>query len=219
MAISRSTAYRVKIAEIVNGEFIKQEGFNPSYIIIRSNNVSRINIIATVVGKYIAEDENYAAITIDDGSETIRIKGFGPDVIKLKGAKVSELVRVVGKIKKYNEEMYLIGEVITKLDDPNWLIVDQLELKSIKTEIVPVSNNTEEKVSETESEVIKIEAENPNMNILSLIKNEDKGEGALLENIIKNSGLDDEGAKNAIFNLLKTGEIFEPKKGILKILD
>ena len=46
--------------------------------------------------------------------------------------------------------------------------------KSIKTEIVPVSNNTEEKVSETESEVIKIEAENPNMNILSLIKNEDK---------------------------------------------
>ena len=52
MAITRSTAYRVRISSLINGEFLRQEGFNPSYIIIDENQVSRVNIIATVVSKY-----------------------------------------------------------------------------------------------------------------------------------------------------------------------
>ena len=84
MAIKRSTAYRVRISSLVNGEFLRQEGFNPSYIVINEHQVSRINIIATIVSKYLTEDGNYCALTLDDGSETIRAKAFGADVAKIK---------------------------------------------------------------------------------------------------------------------------------------
>ena len=58
MAITRSTAYRIRIADIVNTQLIKQEGFNPSYIELGQNQVSRVNLISTVVGKYTSDDEN-----------------------------------------------------------------------------------------------------------------------------------------------------------------
>ena len=55
--------------------------------------------------------------------------------------------------------------------------------------------------------------------ILNIIKNEDKGSGAMMETVLSKSGLPDDSAKDVLFALLKSGEIFEPKKGVLKILD
>ena len=40
-----------------------------------------------------------------------------------------------------------------------------------------------------------------------------------MADIIKNSKLDEREAKTIIVGLLKSGEIFEPKKGILKLLE
>jgi len=37
--------------------------------------------------------------------------------------------------------------------------------------------------------------------------------------VIEESGLDSDEAKNFLFSLLKRGEVFEPKKGKLKVLD
>ena len=100
MAIKRSTAYRVRIADVVNNQFVKQEGFNPSYIELDGKKISRVNLISTVVGKYTSDDENYSALTLDDGSETIRVKGFGPEVLKLKSVNVGQIIRLIGKIKQ-----------------------------------------------------------------------------------------------------------------------
>ena len=107
MVIKRSTAYRLRIADIINNQFIKQEGFNPSYIELGKNQISRVNLISTVVGKYTSDDENYSALTLDDGTETIRVKGFGPEVLKLKNVNVGQIIRLVGKIKEYNDEKFI----------------------------------------------------------------------------------------------------------------
>ena len=41
----------------------------------------------------------------------------------------------------------------------------------------------------------------------------------VVKEVMKNSKLDEKDAKDIIVNLLKSGEIFEPKKGILKLLE
>ena len=217
MAIKRSTAYRVRISSLVNGEFLRQEGFNPSYIIINEHQVSRINIIATIVSKYLTEDGNYCALTLDDGSETIRAKAFGVDVAKIKESTVGSLVRLIGKVKEYNDEIYLIPEVIKENIDPNWLLIDLVELG--KPEFIEIDSD---KVitKKDELEVIEIkDSNNPNLQIIKLIKSHDSGEGTPVADVIKNSKLDKGEAKTIIVSLLKSGEIFEPKKGILKLLE
>ena len=219
MAITRSTAYRVRISSLINGEFLRQEGFNPSYIIIDENQVSRVNIIATVVSKYLTEDGNYCALTLDDGSETIRVKAFSAEVVNIKDVKVGSFVRFIGKVKHYNDETYLVPEVIKQGLDPNWLIVDHIELG--KPEFKEIEERPKAKSAPKEElEVMEIKAgDNPNTQIVELIKAHDSGDGAPMDDVMKNSKMDEKEAKDIILNLLKSGEVFEPKKGILKLLE
>ncbi len=231
MAIKRSTAYRIKLKNIVNSDYEKREGFNPSVIKYNNLEISRVNIIASVVGKYLTDDQNYCAITLDDGSETIRIKNFGAEVNIIKNVDIGDIVRVIGKIKEYNDEKYIVGELVKKIN-PNWLIVNELQLTSN-------SENNNSKINESSNEInsIKIEEntdeeeiisissseENSSINIkqeiLNYIKNNDSGSGVMMDIVTSTIKEENEKIKDALFELLKVGEIYEPKKGILKILD
>ena len=231
MAIKRSTAYRIKLKNIVNSDYEKREGFNPSVIKYNNLEISRVNIIASVVGKYLTDDQNYCAITLDDGSETIRIKNFGAEVNIIKNVDIGDIVRVIGKIKEYNDEKYIVGELVKKIN-PNWLIVNELQLTSN-------SENNNSKINESsndhnsikieentdEEEIISISSseENSSINIkqeiLNYIKNNDSGSGVMMDIVTSTIKEENEKIKDALFELLKVGEIYEPKKGILKILD
>ncbi|MEK9635175.1 MAG: OB-fold nucleic acid binding domain-containing protein [Candidatus Woesearchaeota archaeon] len=231
MAIKRSTAYRIKLKNIINSDYEKREGFNPSVIKYNNLEISRVNIIASVVGKYLTDDQNYCAITLDDGSETIRIKNFGAEVNIIKNVDIGDIVRVIGKIKEYNDEKYIVGELVKKIN-PNWLIVNELQLTSN-------SENNNSKINESSNEInsIKVEEntdeeeiisissseENSSINIkqeiLNYIKNNDSGSGVMMDIVTSTIKEENDKIKDALFELLKVGEIYEPKKGILKILD
>lgn len=231
MAIKRSTAYRIKLKNIINSEYEKREGFNPSVIKYNNLEISRVNIIASVVGKYLTDDQNYCAITLDDGSETIRIKNFGAEVNIIKNVDIGDIVRVIGKIKEYNDEKYIVGELVKKIN-PNWLIVNELQLISnsennnsklneSSNEINSIKN--EENTDEEEIISISSSEENSSINIkqeiLNYIKNNDSGSGVMMDIVTSTIKEENDKIKDALFELLKVGEIYEPKKGILKILD
>jgi len=231
MAIKRSTAYRIKLKNIVNSEYEKREGFNPSVIKYNNLEISRVNIIASVVGKYLTDDQNYCAITLDDGSETIRIKNFGAEVNIIKNIDIGDIVRVIGKVKEYNDEKYIVGELVKKIN-PNWLIVNELQLISNSenndskiNEISNENNSTKIKENNEKEEIISISSseENSSINIkqeiLNYIKNNDSGSGVMMDIVTSTIKEENEKIKDALFELLKVGEIYEPKKGILKILD
>ena len=237
MAITRSVAHKVWVSDIFSGEYIKQEGFNPNYIVLDGKQVSRVNLIATVVGTFMSDDGNYGAITIDDGTETIRMKAFGPDVIKIKNAETGQLVRAVGKIKEYNDERYLAPDFIKEIKDPNWIIVQKLELgkpkevmiKPIENTIEPNGKPTLEQPTETktdnpkpanesESKVENKPSEEGMPNFIELITKLDSGDGADMAKIITECKLSEAEAKILIIDLLKQGEIYEPRKGKLKVL-
>ncbi|UCD03666.1 MAG: hypothetical protein JSW73_03945 [Candidatus Woesearchaeota archaeon] len=217
----RQVAHKLWISDIVNSNFVKKEGWDPSYVEVGDKNVSRVNVIATVVGKFVSEDANYATINLDDGTETIRAKAFGPDVSKVMEVNVGNIIRFIGKVRKYEEEVYLSPEIARQVDDPNWVLVRKLELKEpkkIKEEKVEKVSEEKEVVETVKEEKVE-EEEDTGSDFLAIIKKLDSGQGADMEKVIEESGLDSEEAKNFLFSLLKRGEIFEPKKGKLKVLD
>lgn len=218
MAVQRSTAYKVWISDIVGSNYIKQEGFNPNYVELDGKQVSRVNLIATVVGKFMSDDGNYGALTLDDGTETIRIKAFGPDVSRIKNAEIGRLVRAVGKIKEYNEERYLAPDFVTQIDDPNWLIVQKLELGEPKERAAQEAPAVDEPIKTGVEEETESVSYNDIPNFIELIAKLDSGDGADMDAVITESKLDTDDAKNVIVGLLKDGEIYEPRKGKLKVL-
>jgi RPA family protein len=259
MAITRSVAYKVWISDVFSGNYVKQEGFNPNYIELDGKKVSRVNLIATVVGTFMSDDGNYGAITIDDGTETIRMKAFGPDVIRIKNAETGQLVRAVGKIKEYNDERYLAPDFVREIKDPNWIIVQKLELgkpkevmiKPIENTIEPNGKPTLEQPTETKTDDSKPANESESKvedkpanegttkqssatkeqsssepqgesegmpNFIELITKLDSGDGADMDKIIAECNVSEAEAKILIIDLLKQGEIYEPRKGKLKVL-
>jgi RPA family protein len=126
--ISRQTAKKVRISDIMNGKWVKKEGMEPSYVTTpHGENVSRARILGTVVAKFKSEDGNFGSATIDDGTDTMRIKAF-KDLKPLEPAEFGALVDIVGKVREYNDEIYIMPEIIRKIDDPNWELLRKLEI-------------------------------------------------------------------------------------------
>ena len=129
----RLTAKIASINEIINGKFIKKEGFESSYILTSlGRRISRARILGLVVDKFTSDDNNYGTITIDDGTETIRCKLF-VNLALFATVNPGDLVDVIGKLREYNGEIYLVPEIVRK-KHPNFESLRLLELKKILDE-------------------------------------------------------------------------------------
>ena len=73
----RQTAVKTRIIDIVGGKFFRQDGKEPNYLQTASGRkISRVRILATVVGKFTSDDGMFGSVVLDDGTETIRAKTF-----------------------------------------------------------------------------------------------------------------------------------------------
>jgi len=126
--IERQTAKKVRIWDIMNGEFVRKEGFEPSFVKTPlGEEVSRARVLGTIVSKFTAEDGNYASVTVDDGTDTIRLKVF-KTVKPLDSFEIGDVVDVVGKIREYEGEIYIIPEFVRKVEHPNFELLRRLEI-------------------------------------------------------------------------------------------
>jgi RPA family protein len=128
MPMERMTARKIRIADLTNGRWVKNEGLEPSFVVTQSGEqVSRARIMGTVVSKFVSEDENFASITIDDSTDTIRAKTF-KTVKPLDMIQVGDVVDLIGKVREYNAEIYVMPEIVRKILDPNTEVLRRLEL-------------------------------------------------------------------------------------------
>lgn len=227
----RQTAYKVWISDLVNKSVKKEEGeWSPNYIELDNKRVSRVNIIATVVMKYISDDKNYATLTIDDSSGDIQLKAWREDVPLIEKIEIGEPILLIGKIKEYNSQVYITPEIIKGLEKMEWIDLRKKELSvlygqrevkqpEIKQEL-PKEEVQEESVKITEETVSTENAAEPDrQKLLNKIETLDKGEGADIVGVIAETKIDEEQANSIIQELLKEGEIFEIKSGKLKIIE
>lgn len=208
--IERRTALKVRIEDLVEGEFVRTEGkMEPNYVITPLNEiVSRARVMGVVASKFISDDENYINITLDDSTETLSVRAFR-DVEVLKEVGVGETVDIIGKAREYQGEIYLLAEALAKVEDPNWELVRRLELAE-KDREMPYRAEAEE-----EEEAV---AEGASTRVKELIQAKDEGEGVKYITIARNAGLKENELDNIINKLLIEGEIYEPKIGRFKLM-
>lgn len=240
----RLTAKKATIADIVSGQFVRKSGFESSYVLTKnSRKISRVRILGLVVDKFVSEDGNYATITLDDGSETMRAKAFIN--IKIFDPVVKgQLVDLFGKLREYEGEIYIMPEIIRQVE-PNFETLRKLELKKISkeqeekikklkelqkeaTDLAELKILTKEFMSDEDVEAIlegqsateegSLETSEAKNKILDLIEKLDAGQGADYQQILAQSALKENTVDITIQDLLESGVCFEPRPGKIKKL-
>jgi len=205
----RQIAYKVRIKELINGKYIKEEGWQPNYIITEDGRrINRINLIATVVAKPVEHDINYQTIILDDGTGRISVRNFEQNKM-FDQIGIGDVILLIGRPREYGNEKYILPETIKKIQNKAWIKVRELELKNNR----PIKK---QKIIEktAEEEIVEDLEESAADKIIRIIKELDQGDGVDFEEILKQ--IDDE---ETIKELLKKGELFEIRLGRLKVLE
>ncbi|MBN1502633.1 hypothetical protein JW930_03745 [Candidatus Woesearchaeota archaeon] len=201
----RHTAHKVNIIELLDSEYIKKQGWEPSQFLISTGPVSRINIIGFIVSK----EEN--TFLIDDGTGNISVRLF-ERLPEFDAVQIGSLVMLIGRPREWNNQRYIVPEIVRKIEDTNWLKVRLLELKLRQTMKPPMK--IEQKVEDKIDTGVDI---GPYQKILKVIQSMDSGEGVEYEDIMSKVGLRD--CEKLISDLIAEGEIFEVGPRRLKVLE
>lgn len=202
----RQIAYKVRIKDILDGRYVKEEGWQPNYIVTEDNReVSRVNLMGIIVEKQFEFDR--AIAIIDDGSGKITIRTFND--INLDNLEIGDILLVIGRPREYNNEKYIMPEILRKIKNKKWIDFRKKELEKELREV-----KEEEKI---EKEVKEERIESPSEKIFNLIKKLDSGDGVNFDEVINKVNI--ENAEKIINNLLIEGEIFQNKPGKLKVLE
>ncbi|MBI4149996.1 hypothetical protein HY488_01180, partial [Candidatus Woesearchaeota archaeon] len=207
--IERQTAVKVWVQQITKGQYVATSGWEPNYVLFRDRKITRANIMGVVVQKSNSNVLNYDYIIIDDGSDKVMVRVF-EDRQLLLDMRVGELVNIVGKPREYANEIYLVPEIIRKIDNPLWLEVRKRELERMPT---PIENGVKEVLAEeTPNEEEDVDdVITPGDKFLEVIRKLDHGEGVDVEELLANTH--EEHAEKLLQNMLLRGDIFEIKPG------
>lgn len=240
--VSRFPAIPVRIADLKNGVYIEsnQEEKKPSYVVTKlGDKVIRASICGTVVDKYINSSSTYGFLVVMDETGSIRCKFFLDNISKIDEFDVGDVVYIIGKVKKFNDEISINVEIARKVDEKfeiyhklrvikNILKKDRIIqeiLKEVDTE------NFEEikeiimskyEIDEEQLRAImknKKDAVDYKSVVLKLIRELDEGEGVLIGKIFENVRLDEQEIEKILDELLEEGKLYEPKPGIVKVVE
>ncbi len=246
MEKKRLTAIKSDVKSITKGKYVQQEGFNPNYTLTDTGmRLSRVRVLATVVDKFLSESGKFAAVTLDDGTDTIRAKVFNA-VSMFENLNVGDTTDVIARVKEYNNEIYIVPEMITKIEDPNFETLRKLEImrqekimQKKREVVISYKNQTadaselsrllkeRENIDEEDVEAIlhshtiekKPAEESDNKEaVLDMIAKLDTGPGCDYSELLEASKLPEEVIDSIVNELLSDGVCFEPKPGKIKKL-
>jgi RPA family protein len=248
MERKRLTATKTRIKPITSGMFVAQQGLNPSYVLTLDGlRLTRVRILGTIVDKFLSESGRLAAITLDDGTDTIRVKSFNP-VSRFDPFDTGKIVDVIGKVREYQEELYLIPEIIKEVE-PDFELLRELEIREKqsswkeKREIILEYQKQASDISDLKrlvsekfniapddveaviqsleipvEEDLEERRDNNKEDIMKLIAELDKGEGCDYSELIEKSSLAEDVIDAIVNDLLTEGHCFEPRPGKIKRL-
>jgi RPA family protein len=211
----RETAHKFRVGDLHKGNPIFDETpaepgttiTNPRllHVALGDKKIVRINIIANVVDKFESQGETkFATITIDDGSGQIRARVFSDDLHKFEGFNQGDTITIIGLLRSYNQELYILPEIVRK-QDPKYLLARKLEIE--RNSPKPLTNNE------------KQEIKSHRVDIINLIKASEDNEGIDKDEIIlKLKEAKPEIISQEIQKLLEEGVIYEPKPGRVRYL-
>ncbi len=212
--IERQTAYLTTIGTLTQGNFVKTEAqMQPSYVkTADGKQFSRVHIIAVIVS--FNEGINTEAV-LDDGTGKITARSFeNPRCFS--SFHLGDIVRIIGKVRAFNEHLYIIPEIIKKITNKQYVVLHKLLLEQYDSpqQYGPATELKEENVEDIPIDNIEEIPPSPVDTVMAVIKLKDHGEGVLIEEILKE--VHDE---KIIHGLLASGDLFEIRPGRIKILE
>ncbi len=103
----RQPATHIWITELTSGNFIQQDDA-PSAVVLQGKTIQRARLYGTVVSTN--------ELVIDDGTGSVPIRTFD----KTFDAQIGDTVLVIGMPRVYEQQLYILGEIVKKVDS-KWL--------------------------------------------------------------------------------------------------
>ena len=215
----RSPAIKVGVTDLLTGSFIWDEENRMNYLrTLYGEKVSRANLICSVLLKSPLPNEQ--SIVIDDGSGKILVRSFDNPGIFDK-VNVGDTVLIIGKPREFNKETYISAEIVKKVDSVAWLNIRKAELqRKIKEGVAEIQELRKQEIEKPLLDKKNAQYDMPRPNgqdIMGFIRKQDSGQGVSLSDLIKKYGSEE--IKNEIDYLIKRGDIFELRPGLLKVLE
>ena len=203
----REIAFKLRIGDLIRGHQVFEQNENPNkkllFVELGIKKIVRVNIIANVVDKYTSDGERrFSSITLDDGSGQIRARVFGEDMAKLDDVSQGDTLGVIGVLRYFNQEVYILPEIVRK-QDPRYLLVRKLEI---------------EKLHPQETTFEKKEVKAFRDQIIEMIKAAEQHDGVEKEEIIMTVKAQPNLISQEIQKLLEEGIIYEPRPGRVRYL-
>jgi len=230
----RLPAKKVRISDVVDGRFFygSKEGMKPSYIITSLGmKVSRVNLVGVVLDKFVSEDSSYASLTLEDGTESVRVKGFGEKVSLMDGIEKGDTVLVIGKVKEYNGERYINLELVRKVD-VNYESLRKLELtkeieswkelvERVRKDLKEMSEEEVKKKYELDDDMLEAIRESKlepdyKQKLLEIISKLDEGDGVEISKLFEVVSLPESTVEKVLDELITEGYVYQPTPSKLK---
>jgi len=203
----RNVAYKFRISDLSNG-VPKFDAEKFSALELNGKRVVRVNVIGSIVDKYLVEGEKkFIFFTLDDGSAQIKLKTFGDDIEKFKNFSQGQTVLVLGLLRFYNNEVYISPEIIKEMDS-RYFLVRKMEMEK------NFSGNS----SAVQTTVKTTDSRDLRSKIIDLIRNSESEGGIEIEKISSYINSPQESVKSEVLKFLDEGIVFEPRPGKIRWL-
>lgn len=222
------TAVRASISDITNGSYSDDNG--PHVVSPFGVELRRVVVVGFVIDKFYREGDDsgkkrFESITVDDGTDTIGVKVWGEEEVSvLEGVKESILALVIGKVRQYNDEVYLIPEIVRELTDPNYMSLHLMErykavLNRSGISLPDTTEQQQELLTTTPTTTVSGKLAN---DIIAYVRLEAPPEGIPLKDIVtyfQKKGQDSEKVQTKVFNLVAEGALNEVSIGQFRTSD
>ena len=239
-SFERAIAIKLNINHILSGTYVKADGKN--YLETTWGvHVSRVHILGTIVRKWVspADSESksdrtpQASLTVDDGTETIRLKAWKDDIKIFEDFQIGDIIDVVGHIREYDNEKYIAPEFIKTIENPNWELIHELNiieslsrvksnknLQQISVETQQISVAAQQITPKASASLKSVQNQKSIFKdkIVELIRNLDEGQGISKNQLKINLKIPEIEFENALTDLINEGTIYQPSSGKFKIL-
>jgi RPA family protein len=188
----RKVAYKLWIKNINEGNPIIEDS-KLIGVEVNGTIISRVNIIASVVDKFVGN--NFVILTLDDSTGIIEVRDFEDF---LEDIEIGDTILVIGTLRIWNEKLYILKEIIKKIS-PLYLVARKLELEKLY--------NLKRETKKTNTQIV-----------LEKIKEIEEREGEVdIEKLYLELDLPKEEIKDILSQLLENMKIYEPRPGIIKL--
>lgn len=245
METRRQTAIRARASDIVNSKFVRKEGLEPSYVITDLGlKISRAKITGTIIDKFSSDTGTLSSITIADDSGSVRAKTFQDNIDAFDSLEIGDTITVIGRVREYNEENYLIPEIIRKVVDPNHETLHKLEvlqgvfrqrqaleivnrekgnfsdleeLKNYLTKEYGISQGSAEGILEMLAAEEPSNNENYKEAVIKAVEKLDDGNGVEIRKLMEETKLPNGVFEEVINDVLAEGICYESSPGIIRL--